>query len=131
MSTTMLTRSSSFARDHYESESCQSNRRREDTSAAEHDSIPMRFARSMIIDLDKWRNAIGYDLELIREATMQERNAIERLLLGLGVNDWRDVEALAALATSRAKEALLSAFKNPQLRGAVAYYAPALVAQTK
>ena len=85
----------------------------------------MRFARSMI-DIRRWQNAVGYDLELIQEGSAEDRNAIEQMLIRLGINNWRDVEALATLATSRAAEALRAAVKNPDLRSAVLYYAPEL-----
>jgi hypothetical protein len=93
---------------------------------AHRDSVPMRFARSMI-DFRRWQNAVGYDLELIQEGSAEDRNAIEQMLLRLGVNNWRDVEALATLATSSAADALRAAVKNADLRSAVLYYAPDLV----
>lgn len=90
------------------------------------ENVFVRFARSMVIDFEKWQNGIGYDLALLRDATPQERNDIERLLIHLGVNDWRDVEALAALATPRAKRALRTALQKPDLSNAIVYYAPEL-----
>ncbi len=92
-----------------------------------------RFQRSMIIDYEKWHDGIGYDLGVLREASAEERKAIETLLLNGGVGDWRDVEALAALGTSRALEALKAPVnsKDHKVRAAVIEYAPELVPDTK
>jgi len=38
----------------------------------------------MAIDYEKWREGVGYDLEAIREASHEERQAIEILLLNRG-----------------------------------------------
>jgi hypothetical protein len=93
------------------------------------ESAVERFERSMIIDYEKWHDGIGYDLEVIRAAKPQERVAIESLLLSRGVNDWRDVEALAEFDTARARDALRKAMKsgNHRIRAAVMSHAPELV----
>lgn len=65
-----------------------------------------RFARSMQIDHEKWREGIGYDLDALEAATPRERAAIEEMLLARMPGDWRDVEALAWLDTPRAHAAL-------------------------
>ena len=57
----------------------------------------------MVIDYEKWHDGVGYDLDAIREASQDERQAIEILLFNRGTRDWRDVEALAALDTARAR----------------------------
>ncbi|MEO8068281.1 MAG: hypothetical protein ABI599_11365 [Flavobacteriales bacterium] len=94
-------------------------------------SVLARFKASMQIDYDKWHDGIGYDLELIPQATAEERNAIEGLLIQRRNEDWRDVEALAALGTDRAKEALKQAFNSGSsaVRMAVHSYAPELISQ--
>ena len=95
------------------------------------ESLFMRFANSMVIDFDKWRNRVGYDLDALRIASPTEKDSIERMLIRLGVNDWRDVEALAMFKTPRSEAALLTAMRNPSLRDAVLYFAPELAAKDK
>jgi len=92
-----------------------------------------RFKSSMIIDYEKWHDGIGYDLDALRGASEAELAAVETLLISGGVRDWRDVEALAALSTPRAREALKVAMnsKDHQVRAAVIQYAPELVPDTK
>jgi hypothetical protein len=87
-----------------------------------------RFERSMVMDYEKWHDGIGYDLEALAAATPAERSAIEAILLHRGTNDWRDVEALAALDTPAANQALTAAIQHPdpQIRLAVVRHAPKL-----
>lgn len=59
---------------------------------------------------ERWHDGIGYDLELLKSATRKEREQIEQLILSGGIKDWRDVEALAALDSPRAHDALRQAF---------------------
>jgi hypothetical protein len=79
--------------------------------------------------LESWREGTGYDLALLKSATAEELAAIEGLLLSRPVDDWRDVEALAALYSPRARVALRKALKssNHRVATAVAEYAPHLV----
>jgi hypothetical protein len=93
------------------------------------DSAVDRFRKSMQIDYEKWHDGIGYDLDIIREATPQELTEIEELLVSRPVDDWRDVEALAAIDSPRARSVLLEALQHPdhQVRAAVAEHAPDLV----
>ncbi len=97
--------------------------------AANPQSIVARFKASMEINYEKWHDGIGYDLDLIKQASPAELNAIEDLLLARRNSDWRDVEALAALASPRAQEALRQAFKSgdTQVRMAVHTHAPELM----
>lgn len=87
-----------------------------------------RFRQSTEMNYERWHDGTGYDLELLRSATPEERGQIEQLLLAGGVRDWRDVEALAALDTPRAREALRAAFDraNDQLNMALLTHAPKL-----
>jgi hypothetical protein len=76
-----------------------------------------KFLRSMQITVDEWRDGIGFDLESLREATPAERDALvpalaERLAQH---GDWREMEALAAIGTEAAKEALRGSLQNPNL----------------
>jgi len=88
-----------------------------------------RFVESMKGSLESWREGTGYDLALLKSATPEELAAIEGLLLSRPGDDWRDVEALAALDSPRAREALRKALKssNHRVATAVAEYAPHLV----
>jgi hypothetical protein len=97
--------------------------------AAARKTIVQRFADSMVIDYEKWHDGIGYDLTLLKEANPKERAAIEALLLPRKTDDWRDVEALAALDTPKARQALRTAMKNgkAEIRSAVMRHAPGLV----
>ena len=74
----------------------------------------------------------GFEVET-KQASVTERNEIETLLLSRATGDWRDVEALAALATERAREALRQAYAEGSIaiRNAVALYAPALVSEAE
>jgi len=88
-----------------------------------------RFRASLVLDHEKWHDGIGYDLDAIRAATPEEREAIEALLLGAGAQGWREVEALAFLDTPRAREALRAAVRagSKEVRVAVARHAPGVV----
>lgn len=98
---------------------------------ASPDSPLRRFERSMRIDYEKWRDGIGYDLDAIREASSDERKAIEILLVERGARDWRDVEALAVLGTSGARAALGQAKRSHDHSVAlsVARYAPGVLSE--
>jgi len=74
-----------------------------------------RFLKSMTIGLEEWREGTGYDLSALNEMTPDERAAIERKLIEhlADPGDWRDVEALAALATPTALAAVEKARKHP------------------
>jgi hypothetical protein len=88
-----------------------------------------RFRKSMVIDYEKGHDGIGYDLALIKSASAEERAAIEQILLARSDQDWRDIEALAALDTPAAQEALKNALRSPkqEIRVAVMSYAPDLL----
>ncbi len=88
------------------------------------------FMQSMVIDYEKWHDGVGYDIALIREATPTERTVIETLLLGRGVRDWRDVEALAEFTSPAAEAALREAHRSDdaEIRLAVSRYAPHVLA---
>ncbi len=83
----------------------------------------------MVANYERWHDGIGYDLELLKTATPGERAEIERLLDNRPVDDWRDVEALAALDSPRARALLRQALQSGDHRVAttVAEYAPNLL----
>jgi len=80
-----------------------------------------RFRRSMDIGYEEWHDGIGYDLDALAEANPEDRAAIEALLVPRAGNDWRDVEALAAIGSPAADRALLEAFRTagPDIRVAI------------
>ena len=101
------------------------------TSPFDPDSAAARFRRSMELDYVRWRDGDGYDLDAIAQASPADRAVIEALLLPRGVTDWRDVEALAALATPGALAALESAWSHgsARIRTAILRYSPDLMVE--
>jgi hypothetical protein len=96
-------------------------------------SVVERFENGMEMDYEKWHDGTGYDLSILKEASPADIVDIERLLLSRGTNDWRDVEALAALNTIKAKKALKGALTKgtPEVRTAVLRHAPELASATR
>jgi len=74
----------------------------------------------MKIGFDQWHDGTGYDLEALAGMTPEDRAAAEAVLVAhlAGPGDWRDVEALATLATPGAMAALKVAAKHgsPEVR---------------
>jgi hypothetical protein len=103
------------------------------SSAPVEETAVQRFRNSMVIDYEKWHDGTGYDLKIIADASPTERREIERLLLSRGGQDWRDIEALAALDTAGTRRALKTALQtgNHEIRTAVTGYAPKLISATK
>lgn len=96
---------------------------------AKPSSVLDRFRQSMEVNYERWHDGVGYDLDLLKSATPEERAQIEQLLLSGGVNDWRDVEALTALDTPRARAEILAAIHHPnaEVRAAVTRCASELI----
>lgn len=92
-----------------------------------------RFRASMVSTRGRWHDGIGYDLEILKSATPADRAAIEELLLARGVDDWRDVEAFAAIGSPRANEKLRAALESSdhRVRAAVIRRVPALVSDAE
>jgi len=90
-----------------------------------------RFAASMRLDYERWHDGVGYDLAALRDARPEERAAIETMLLAHASRGWRDVEALAALDTPRARAALRAWMgdEDAEVRLAITRFAPGLVAE--
>lgn len=61
-----------------------------------------RFKRSMILDYDAWKEGTPYEIAALSEITDEERGQITDDICEKGSLDWRDVEALRALATPKA-----------------------------
>ena len=88
-----------------------------------------RFKASMIIDYVKWHDGESYDLDIIGKATPEERSEIKTVLLRHGIQDWRDVEALAELKFPPAEAALKAALlsRDSKIRLAVMEHPPHLM----
>jgi hypothetical protein len=87
-----------------------------------------RFVASMAIGYDEWHDGIGYDIAAIAEMPPERLADVERLLLPRWNEDWRDIEALAALGAPAAAEALRRAMTagSIEIRNAVMRHAPEL-----
>ena len=101
--------------------------------AAGAGTVMDRFRKSMIGDFDSWHDGTGYDLSLFDIATPEELVELETMLITRNVNEWRDVEALAALDSPRARLTLKGAMKFPDLglRLAIVYHAPDLIPEAE
>jgi len=67
----------------------------------------------MEMNYEKWHDGVGYDLAALRDVTDTERDTLVRVLGErlLSSPDWRDVEALGAIGTHDALEALRGAME--------------------
>lgn len=61
-----------------------------------------RFKQSMILDYDKWKEGTPYEIAALSEITDEERTLLTDEICERSSLDWRDVEALRALATPKA-----------------------------
>lgn len=88
-----------------------------------------RFRASMVRDVERWRDGIGYDLESLAEMTAEERAAVEAALLARDPPTWCDLAALAALGTPAARHAMQAALRHadPAVRGAALRHGGALL----
>lgn len=66
----------------------------------------------MKIGYIEWHDGIGYDLEALKEMNPEEIKSIETLLISRKDQDWRETEALAALNTGPAIEALKDCLRS-------------------
>lgn len=102
-------------------------------NSANRESVLERFQRSMVIDQEKWRDGIGYDIDALKEASESDLRTIEKILTEHQPRDWRDIEALAFINTPTARKVLSDAIKDDcsKVRMAVVRYMPDLVADKK
>lgn len=63
-----------------------------------------RFKQSMMIDYDAWKEGTPYDIAALAEITAEERDLLTEEITQRGSLDWRDVEALRALAAPKARK---------------------------
>ena len=92
-----------------------------------------RFRESMVCTYERWHEGIGYEIAIFKTATPEELVEIENLLLSRSIDDWRDVEAFAALDSPRARVALRKVLQSPnhRVRIAVTEYAPGLISEAE
>ncbi|MEP7211031.1 MAG: hypothetical protein ABI740_09365 [Alphaproteobacteria bacterium] len=69
--------------------------------ASESDAL-IRFRKSMVMDFDKWHDGLPYDIDALTQITRVEADQLTNELVAKSSLDWRDVEALRALATPKA-----------------------------
>jgi hypothetical protein len=62
----------------------------------------VRFKQSMVLDYDKWKDGAPYDIPALSQVTEEERDLLTDEICERSSLDWRDVEALRALATPKA-----------------------------
>jgi HEAT repeat protein len=64
--------------------------------------------------MDEWRDGIGFDINSLQKVLDSERNALVKILAErLETNpDWREIEALVAIGTPAAKEAIRRAVEH-------------------
>lgn len=74
-----------------------------------------KFLQSMKIGYTEWHDGTGYDLKALRELSGEEVKRVETLLVSRKDQDWRDVQALAALNTPRAVEALKECLRSKNI----------------
>jgi len=63
------------------------------------------------MNVEKWRDGIGFDLAALKNVTDAERELLVQMLVEKleTEGDWREIEALAAIGTPRALEAIRKA----------------------
>jgi hypothetical protein len=71
-----------------------------------------RFLDSMNIDYVKWHDGIGYDLDALRNLSIDEKEKVVDILIKHGINDWRDIDALAEIGSEKALSAIKKAFQS-------------------
>ena len=71
-----------------------------------------KFIDSMEMNYERWHDGTGYDLDALGELKGDERKEIEQMLLAAPKSDWRNQEALAALGSPQAVEALEKDLKS-------------------
>ena len=66
------------------------------------------------MNVEKWREGIGFDLEALKNVTDSERASLVGMLeQRLAANgDWREIEALGEIGTTEAKDAIRRAVKH-------------------
>jgi hypothetical protein len=74
-----------------------------------------RFMASTAIDYEAWHDGVGYDLDALRALEGADQAEAERFLLERAGSDWRDLEALLALGTPAARDAVVDQLRTGRL----------------
>jgi hypothetical protein len=74
-----------------------------------------RFMASTNIDYERWHDGVGYDLDALRALDPDEQFRAEHWLLARAANDWRDLEGLLAIGSSKAKAAVVDQLRTGKL----------------
>jgi hypothetical protein len=74
-----------------------------------------RFLASTSIDYDRWHDGVGYDLDALRALDPDEQFRAEHWLLARAANDWRDIEALLAIGSDKARAAVVDQLRTGKL----------------
>lgn len=74
-----------------------------------------KFLKSMNISYEAWRNGDSYDLNALKALSPAEIQEVEKILISRKDEDFRDIEALAALGTPAAIQALKDCLNSPNL----------------
>jgi hypothetical protein len=84
------------------------------STMSQHSSPYQTFIASMTIDVEKWRDGIGFDLEALKQVTPSERDTLVKTLEDRlkASGDWREIEALAAIGTTEAIDIIRQASKS-------------------
>lgn len=90
-----------------------------------------RFVQSLAIDHEAWREGMGYDLAAIDEAPPAQRALMLEHLLDTGLQDWRDIQAVARIGGRAARRALRHAWRHGSTaqRMAMLRHAPGTVTE--
>jgi hypothetical protein len=71
-----------------------------------------RFLASTEINYDRWKEGEGYDLEALGSLEGRELLDVEQWLFDRAGNDWRDLQALMAIGSDRARAAVLEQLRR-------------------
>ena len=74
-----------------------------------------KFLKSMNLSYEDWRNGQSYDLNVLKNLSPAEIQEAERILISRKDEDFRDVEALAALGTPATIQALRDCLQSRNL----------------
>ncbi len=90
-------------------------------------TIVERFRSAMVIDWEMWHDGAGYKLDMLAEATDDDKAQMVQMLTP--PTDWRDIDALVALKTDAARAALQVAVSshNIEVRAAALSYLPSAI----
>ena len=71
-----------------------------------------RFLQSMVITYEMWHDGNGYNVDLLKQMTPEQRESVEKTLVAHQPRDWRDIEALAMIDSAMSRSVIESALKS-------------------